>query len=155
MTHPNRKGGTCIDWLSTNSDFVQTSGVLDILITDHLPVYCIRKKAREKHGHVYRTVRAYSNYNVENLSRLIRSLDWDVFNNLNDVDAMWDFLYKNVYDILTIMCPFRRFKQRAKVTPWLNAGIYRAMRERDKYISLFKVTGNQYYLCQASRVETL
>ena len=150
-TRPNRKGGTCIDWISTNSDFVRSYGVLDVLISDHLPVYCIRKKLREKHESVYRTVRDFSNYNADNFSTLNRSLNWDVFNNMDDVETVWNYLYKNVRDILSVICPFRSLRQRAKVTPWLNVDIYRAMRKRDKYISLFKITGNQYYLCLARR----
>ena len=50
ITRPNHRGGTCIDWIATNSEFVNASGVLDILISDHLPVYCIRKKkVRDMH----------------------------------------------------------------------------------------------------------
>ena len=30
-TRPNLRGGTCIDWIATNTDFVNLSGVLDIL----------------------------------------------------------------------------------------------------------------------------
>ena len=37
-TRLNCRGGTCLDWISTNCDFVNTSGVIDILISDHLPV---------------------------------------------------------------------------------------------------------------------
>ena len=54
---------------------------------------------------------------------------------------MWKLLYARIYDILTIMCPFKKFKQREKITPWITADIYLAMRVRDKYISLFRVTG--------------
>ena len=46
-TRPNLRGGTCIDWIATNTDFVNLSGVLDIIISDHLPVYCVKKKSRK------------------------------------------------------------------------------------------------------------
>ena len=150
-TRPNRRGGTCLDWISTNCDFVNVAGVIDILISDHLPVYCIGKKDREKHGSVYRNARDYSNYDADVYSRLISAIDWEIYDNLSDVEEMWTFLYEKIYEILSVMCPIKRFKQKAKITPWLSADIYRAMRKRDNFISLFKATGNQYYLIMARR----
>ena len=122
-----------------------------LIISDHLPVYCVKKKSRKKHDYVYRSVRDLSNYNADVFSRLIRNLDWEAFYELNWVDEMWRFLYDKMYEILGIMCPLKRFRQRAKATPWLTADIYRAMRRRDSYISRFRATGNQYYLHLARR----
>ena len=82
---------------------------------------------------------------------LIRSLDWDDYNNMHACSDMWNFVYKGLYDILTIMCPFKRYRQRKVVTPWLTAEIYRAMRERDSFMSLFRITRNSDYL-QMARV---
>ena len=69
----------------------------------------------------------------------------------NNVEFMWKFLYEELNNILSIMCPFRKFKQREKITPWLTPDIYRAMRSRDRYISLFRVTGCQQYLTMARK----
>ena len=122
-TRPNAKGGTCLDWITTNSDFVNSAGTLDMFISDHLPVYCIRKKPRERHSFVFRSLEVFA--------QLLKSLNWELYNTMLDVDMMWDFLYEGMHDILAIMCPFRKFKQRKKVTAWLTADIYRAMRVRD------------------------
>ena len=43
-THLTNRGGTCIDWIITNSLYVNSSGVLDDLLSDHFPVFVIRKK---------------------------------------------------------------------------------------------------------------
>ena len=59
---------------------------------------------------------------------------------------MWDILYQKTIDILAIMCPFKKYKQCEKVTPWLTDEIYCAMRQRDMYIRLFQATGCQQYL---------
>ena len=59
---------------------------------------------------------------------------------------MLDILYQKAIDSLAIMCPFKRYKQCEKVTPWLTAEIYCAMRQRDVYIRLFRATGCQQYL---------
>ena len=62
-TRPNdTNGGTCIDWILANCDYVSHAGVYDVFRSDHLPVYCIRKKPRECHRYVYRISRDLSNY---------------------------------------------------------------------------------------------
>ena len=111
-----------------------------------LQVYCIRKKARECHKYVYRTCRDFSNYSAENVAVLLRNVDWTIIDLLNEPNLMWNILYKKAIDVLAIMCPFKNYRQREKITPWMTAEIYRTMRECDRYISLFRVTGCQYYL---------
>ena len=45
----------------------------------------------------------------------------------------------------------KRYRQREHDTPWTNADIYREMRERDVFISLFRQTGYSLYLETARR----
>ena len=146
ITRPNRSGGTCIDWIVTNSDYIRQSGVYDIYISDHLPVYCIKKKAREHHRCTYRMCRDLSNYDNVNFCTLLRYANWAQVELSHDMCEMWDLLYKQTLDILAIMCPFKKYKQRENVSPWMSADIYKAMRLCDKYISLFRASGCQYYL---------
>ena len=114
-------------------------------------MYCIRKKKREKHESVYRIVRDLSNYDSVAFARLLKIQDWETFIEMNDTNVMWNYLYGKMYDISSIMCPFRKFKQRKNITPWITPEIYRAMRLRDSYVSLFLVTGCGQYLCMVRR----
>ena len=43
------------------------------------------------------------------------------------------------------MCPFKRYKQREIIKPWLTPEIYREIRYREKCLELFRITGNQHY----------
>ena len=151
ITRPNKRGGTCIDWVVTNSEFIKDYGVMNDYISDHLSIYVIRKKARECHKYVYRTVRDLSNYDTQVFGTLIANKDWDQVMNSDDIEYIWSELYKGMHDILSIMCPYRRFRQREKITPWLNPTIYKAMRERDAFMSIFRQTGYTLYLEIARR----
>ena len=155
FTRPNKKGGTCIDWVVTNSIYVNASGTYDVFISDHLPVYCIRKKARESHKIVYTTFRDMSNYDADVFSTLLKSESWEEFFAMEQPDDMWSILYNKIYDILAIMCPFKRYRQREKVTPWITPEIYRIMRRRDHYIRLFRATGFTCYLEWARRCRNI
>ena len=149
FTRPNKQGGTCLDWIVTNSLYVKDTGTYDLLISDHLPAYCIRKKARENHQTVYRSVCDLSNFDADNFSTLVRNSNWDELRDMENPDDMWLLLYKTMYDILSVMCPFKRYKQRARPTRWLNADIYKMMRWRDNYIRLFRATRYDHYLTWA------
>ena len=140
ITRPNMRGGTCIDWIITNSDFVKLAGISNDFVSDHFTIYAIRKKNREKHKNVYRILRDLSNFDAQNFRNLLINESWENFDNTDDVDELWSLFYKKIYDIIAIMCPLKQFKQREKVTPWLTPEIYRTMRERDKCIKLFKLT---------------
>ena len=146
VTRPNKKGGTCIDWIVTNSLYVKKHGVTDDYVSDHLTIFCVRKKAREKYNYVYRIVRDLSNFDLQVYRNLLSQTDWTLLLSSDDVEYMWSELYKRMYDVLSIMCPYRRYKQREVVTPWLDATIYKAMRERDAFMSLFRRTGYSLYL---------
>ena len=90
--------------------------------------------------------RDLSNYDKEIFCNLLTVTDWSQFDVMDVPDIKWNTLYDRVNDILSVMCSFKRYRQREKVTPWLTAVVYRAMRDRDRYVSLFRVTGSQYYL---------
>ena len=151
VTRPTNKSGSCIDWIVTNSPFIEQCGVSDDFISDHFTIYCIRKKNREKHSYVYREVRDLSNFDSEVYSNTLKYLNWDFITESDDVELIWSILYKRIYDILTIMCPFRKYKQREEITPWINPEIYRAIRRRDAFIKLFKQTGHAFHLETARR----
>ena len=46
-TRLTNRGGTCIDWVITISQFVSIHGILNDLLSDHFPVFVVRKKGRE------------------------------------------------------------------------------------------------------------
>ena len=77
MTRPSKNKGTCIDWILTNCPFIHASGVSNVLISDHLAVYCIRKKVGENTRWVYRTVRDVKNYDFQVFSNLLSNTNWE------------------------------------------------------------------------------
>ena len=64
---------------------------------------------------------------------------------------MWANLYTAIRDILSVMCPLKNYRQRAIITPWITADIYRTMRYRDRLIALYKATSNSHYLTLAKQ----
>ena len=47
-TRSTNRNASCIDLIFTNMNNIASSGTLDIAISDHLPVYLIKKKKRDQ-----------------------------------------------------------------------------------------------------------
>ena len=103
ITRPFNAGGTCIDWIITNSSFISKSGVGDHLISDHLPVFCTRKKKQEHHNTVVIEARDHSNYSVENLKNLFATTDWTIYDNSTDPNDMYAIILDRLYEI-QVLC---------------------------------------------------
>ena len=140
ITRPNKKGGSCIDLVMTNSNFVKEYGILDDVISDHYTVFCIRKKAREMKEMVSRVVRNYKNYNENVFIQLVRNLDWTEFDNCLDPNKQWLFIREKLTGILSVMCPYKHVNSRKYKPLWITPDIYRSIRERKRMFKLYRQT---------------
>ena len=138
-------GATCIDWIITNSDFIHTNDVLGDLLSDHFPIFCIRKKEREKIIREWKTIRQYKNYNEVVFCNILMEIDWNAYAVEMNVDIMWDTLLDKINEILTVMCPFKRVYVRSQKTPWITNDIIHYINERTKFIKLFRKTGSLHF----------
>ena len=141
ITRPNKKGGSCIDMIITNSTFVSESGILDDIISDHYGVYCVRKKIREVKDMTWKTVRDYRNFNEENFVRLLTMIDWNQFDVSLDPNVQWLFMKEEILNILSVMCPYKRVYTRKNPTLWITPEIYRLIREIKRLLALYRSTG--------------
>ena len=62
ITTPNTHGGSCIDCIISNSDFVKSSGIWNDFISDHHTTFIVKKKDKIKTKYVYRTLRDLSKF---------------------------------------------------------------------------------------------
>ena len=147
ITRPTTAGGTCIDWIVTNCRFVQSANVSNIFLSDHFAVECVRKKARECKKNVWRSVRNYKNYNKEIMcTLLLAKLQDSDFNITPNPDDKCEILSDMVLEILSVMCPYKRYRQQEVNTPWMSAPIYRNIRYQDSLVNLSRITRNSLYL---------
>ena len=145
ITSPTRltnRGGSCIDWIITNCQYVDNVGVLNDLLSDHFPIYVIRKKARDKIKKVMKSIRNFKNYNEEHFHNLFLQIDWETFFDCEDPDTLWEVIHAKMLEILTIMCPYRNICVRENKTLWFTNEIYECIRKRAEYVYLFRKSHN-------------
>ena len=74
------KTKSCLDLIFTNMDHIISSGVLDIAISDHLPVFLIKKKAKLPSCFIPTKARSYVNYDKTTFQDSIKHHPkWEIF----------------------------------------------------------------------------
>lgn len=82
-------------------------GCLDSSISDHYPIFVIKKRKKVHRTFEHRFARSYRNYNSDVLHENLVNLDWSIFDLLTDVDDMWQMICEAIKYELDQMCPIK------------------------------------------------
>ena len=143
-TRLTNKGGSCIDWIVTDSSYIYQSGILDELLSDHNSIFVVRKKGREVVCRKRKKIRTYKNFDSDVFRMSLTNNDWNTFYMVRNVNTFWKEMYSKINDILEIMCPYKIVYLRDPKTPWITDTVIKTMNERKKYIKLFRKTKNKH-----------
>ena len=121
-----------IDLIFTNMDHCSTSGVINLNISDHLPVYVIKKKIRDTRSKVCFKGRTYLTYNKDTLSDELTHQIRNGFLNGADPNECWDNMEKFLVSFLDKHCPLKTFRTKEKSPPWVTHDIIIMAKDRDR-----------------------
>ena len=124
-----------IDLIFTNMSSITESGVLLYNISDHQPIYIIKKKLNVPRKYEYIECRTYKHYSVEALQECIgRDIRWAHFWKENvSVDEMWKIMYEIFLNAVNILCPWVKRKVQIDKPEWLTGEIQNAISEKKNY----------------------
>ena len=114
-----------IDLIFSNIKFVASCGVLDNEISDHLPIYLVKKKERETKSYMHSMGRCMKDYD-KNLfqAHIVAHNDWRLFwRNSVDVNALWDIMINIIYEAADLLCPYKRIRVRDNTPAWFTKEI--------------------------------
>ena len=120
-----------IDLIFSNMKDVRETGVIHVNISDHVPVYIVRKKMRSKNTRVMFEGRSYKKYNKNKMVETANGETWDNFANCGDPDRAWDIFIGRLHEYLNKECPIRKFDVRDNKPKWLTNDILKRIRDRD------------------------
>ena len=132
---------TCLDLIMTDSDHIKYSGVLEINISDHLPVFILRKKIKIKSPKCEFKGRSYRNYNKEDFSNRLNQYVWEEFYQMTDVNECWTLIHNRINEILNDMCPIKVFSFSKEKQPWINHELLNQIANRDDALRRARRTG--------------
>ena len=121
---------------------MDTSGVLNDLLSDHSPIFVNRKKKREKIQREWKTIRQYKNFDKNTFCDLIMQIDWAVYDRETDVNKMWDLIVDKINEILSVMCPMKRMYLCNKKSVWITPNIIYYINQRNRMSNIFRKTGS-------------
>ena len=154
ITDPTRiaEKKTLLYLILTDSDYIKYSGVLDINISDHLPVFILRKKVNVRSPKCEFKGRSYRNYDKEMLSVKLNQYSWDEFYMLEDVNECWQTMIDRIMVTLDELCPIKTFSFTKEKQPWLDQELLNHLVNRDEAIRVAKRTGHPDDLVYARRI---
>ena len=132
-----------IDIAFTNTDCLAGAGSLNINMSDHLPVYVIRKKPRHRISRKMVTGRSYRQYNRDMFVAFLLNCNWQERDSSSDPDTLWDVFELNICESLDKICPMKQIKVPITRPKWVTNEIVSLMRDRDKMFSHARRTNNQ------------
>ena len=132
-TRNTKKGNSLLDLIITNSKYVCISGTLDHFVSDHQPIFIVKKKKREDRPTTEFKGRSYKNYDREAFKEGLESQNWDEFFAMSDPNLAWQYFVDKFVPILDTMCPIRTFKIKDYRPAWITAELIEQIKDRDYF----------------------
>ena len=141
-TRNNDKTKSLIDLVLTNSKHVSAAGTLNHFVSDHQPIYVIKKKKRDVRAREEFIGRSYRNYNSQAFKGMLKDHNWNEFYKLTDPSDAWDYILNQVTPILDMVCPLKSFKIQNYRPEWMTNELIEQIKDRDYFYQIAKSTGN-------------
>lgn len=155
ITSPTRwsKGkASLLDIIMSNINNFLLSGCLNKCLSDHNPVFIVKKRKKTHRQYEYRYCRQYKLFDSIIFQNKLESLDWSIYDLLTDVDEMWSMLYNGIKYELDIMCPYVRTKVNTSKPMWFSQELYELSKERDRLFTKFRRSKGKNTVCYEQAV---
>ena len=124
-----------IDLIFTDVQYINSSGVINTEMSDHLPVFMVKKKGRDVKEYKYITGRTYSRYNKCAFQQdLVNHESWGIFWNSTtcDMELLWSYILHIIMEIADIHCPIRKMKICNDNPHWMSKEIIEFIKQKDE-----------------------
>ena len=140
------KSKSTIDLIWTDMSHVCDSGVMQTILSDHMPVYVIKKKERECKEFKYCYGRSYKWYDKNNFTEDIRNhWKWEEFWQCDgNPELLWEIIESIISECAEYHCPIRRMKFRENSVSWLSKEIIDELYLKDDLYKNAMSTGKVY-----------
>ena len=85
-TRVSHKNNSILDLILTNSKYISGAGTLDTFISDHQPIFILKKKTKSQAEEIKFSGRAYKNLNEEDFINNLKKSNWDKLHEATDVN---------------------------------------------------------------------
>ena len=141
-TRITKSTNTLLDLIFTNIEHISKSGTIDKVVSDHQPVYMIRKKPREIHENLVTRGRSYTDCNKVNYQNTIRDdVCWiDFWKEGKNVNDLWQIMYNSIVNAADTQCPERNIRLKSVRHGWMTINTIYALNDKYRLYKLAKST---------------
>ena len=127
---------------SSSRSHISKSGTIDKAVSDHPPVYMIRKKPRERHENLATRGRSYTDYNKVNYQNTIRNdVCWiDFRKEGKNVNDLWQIMYTSIVNAADTQCPELNIRLKSVRPGWMTIDTIEALNDKYRLYKLAKST---------------
>ena len=106
---------SCIDLIFSNCDYIHNSGTFPINMSDHDLVFCNKKRIPQFRPKIEFEGRSYRNFDDDIFTNLLNLCSWDIFDNCDDLDELWNIFISNIHEAIDQLCPLKQFRVKVAV----------------------------------------
>ena len=106
-----------IDLIFTNMEHCESAGVIDLHISDHQPVFIVKKKSRDHRHKLTFTGRTYVRYSKVLLSDCLTNNVKVSFRNTAEPNECWELMEAFLDQFLNTHCPVKTFRTKEGTPP--------------------------------------
>ena len=139
-TRVAKKSKSQIDLIITDVEHCTSSGVISLHISDHQPVYLIKKKLRDNRPKVCFRGRTYARYSKVLLSDALTNEIKREFRETVDPNECWELMENFLNKFLDNICPIKTFRSKDNTPAWISHDIITLSRDRDTAWAKAKLT---------------
>ena len=140
-TRHTAKSSTVLDIALTSSPHIIAAGTININISDHQPIYIIRKK--ERNNKAKRQMfkgRSYRDYDRQVYMDNLVDRNWADFYNTGNVNEAWDIMEKYLTEEADLQCPIKSYNIKNTRPVWMTNELIEQMMDRDYFYRKAKTT---------------
>lgn len=143
-TRVDRTSTSTIDLCFTNIQHIRKSCVLDMNLSDHFPIFFIKKKIREAKTSCTFVGRDYKELNTERIETAPSTFNSQSIDTSRNPDDVWIEMQNTFIRIADKICPRKTFYIKHDKPSYFNDELKLAIEERDKF----------YRIARSCEVET-
>ena len=141
-TRYSRKKRSTIDLAFTNIKHCTSSGTINYNISDHKPIFIIKKKIRNDTTTSIKWGRSYRNYTNEQLTETLQTHATGQILNEIDPNKCWDRLEDCINKAADLHCPLIQMKMRNTSAPFVNKELRELQSDRDYFTEKADLSGD-------------
>lgn len=132
-----------LDLILTIVNNVLKSGCLDRTPSDHYPTFMIKRREQLVIERIEVRNRKMSDYDLDIFAHKLINIDWSILDLLEDVNEMWDMIYKGLIFELDLMSPLTFVKVRKNRPLWFGKALAFLAKERDLLFAKYSRGGRK------------